>query len=115
MCGRKDGHTKSFERHVNKKNSMQVTPGSCGMLCMVKHCWWPYMKRDRVVRAIECKHCTAIGYNLKSVTPAKQFQARKACTVTNQEIQIDFAGPINNEIYILLDFICIDLYVIYMY
>ena len=58
-----------------------------------------------LVRAIECNTCTAIGKNLKSIIPAKQFQANKPCTDPYQEIQIDFAGPINNgknhEIYIL--------------
>ena len=72
-------------------------PGSWGMVCMAQRCWWPYMNRDLLVRAIECKSCTAIGKNLKSIIPAKQFQAHKPCIVPNQEIQIDFAGPINNE------------------
>ena len=67
------------------------------------------MNRDLLVKAIECKPCTAIGKNLKSVIPAKQFQAHTPCMVPNQEIQIDFAGPIINEkeheIYILT---CID-------
>ena len=62
-----------------------------------------------LVKAIECKSCTAIGKNLKSVIPAKQFKAHTPCIVPNQEIQIDFAGIINNEkeheIYILT---CID-------
>ena len=61
------------------------------------------MNRDLLVRAIECKPCTAIGKNLKPTISAKQFQAHKPCI--NQEIQIDFAGPIinekKNEIYIL--------------
>ena len=80
-------------------------PGGWGMVCMAQHCWWPYMNRDLLVKAIECKSCTAIGKNLKSVIPAKQFKAPTPCKVPNQEIQIDFAGPINNEkeheIYIL--------------
>ena len=84
-------------------------PGSWGMVCMTRHCWWPYMNRDLLVKAIECKSCTTIGKNLKSVIPAKQFKAHTPCIVPNQEIQIDFAGPINNEkeheIYILT---CID-------
>ena len=84
-------------------------PGSWGMVCMAQHCWWPYMNRDPLVKATECKHCTAIGKNLKSVILAKQFQAHTPCIVPNQEIQIDFAGPIinekENEIYILN---CID-------
>ena len=55
------------------------------------------MNRDLLVRAIECKPCTAIGKNLKSIIPAKQFQAHKPCMVPKQEIQIDFAGPFNSE------------------
>ena len=83
--------------------------GSWGMVCTAQHCWWPYLNRDLLVKAIECKSCTAIGKNLKPVIPAKQFKAHTPCIVPNQEIQIDFAGPINNEkeheIYILT---CID-------
>ena len=67
------------------------------------------MNHDLSVRAIEGKSCTAIGKNLNSIIPAKQFQAHKPCIVPNQEIRIDFARPINNEkdheIYILT---CID-------
>ena len=72
-------------------------PGSRVMVCMAQHYWLPYMNRDLLVRATECKPCTAIGKNLKSIILAKQFQAHKPCTVPNQPIQIDFAGPINNE------------------
>ena len=72
-------------------------PCRWGMICMAQHCCWPYMNRDLLVKAIECKSCTAIGKNLKSVIPAKQFKAHTPCIVPNQEIQIDFAGPINNE------------------
>ena len=73
-------------------------PGSWEMVCMAQHCWWPYMNRDLLVRAIECKPCTGIGRKLKSIIPVKQFQEHKLCIVPNQEVQIDFAGPINNEI-----------------
>ena len=72
-------------------------PGSWGMVCMAQHCRWPYMNRDLLVKAIECKFCTVIGKNLKYAIPAKQFKAHTPCIVPNQEIQIDFAGPINKE------------------
>ena len=55
------------------------------------------MNQELLVRAIECKPSTAVGKILKSIIPAKQFQAHKLCIVPNQEIQIDFAGPFNNE------------------
>ena len=75
------------------------------MVCMAQHCWCPYINRDLLVKALECKSCTAIGKNLKPVFPSKQFKAHTPCIVPNQEIQINFATPINNEkeheIYIL--------------
>ena len=80
-------------------------PGSWGMVNMAQHCWCPYMNRDLSFRAIECTPRTALGKNLKPIIPAKQFQAHKPCIFPKQEIQKDYAGPINNgrihEIYIL--------------
>ena len=63
------------------------------------------MHRELIVQATECKPCTVIGKNLKSVIPAKQFNPHISCVEPNQEIQIDFVGPIfdekGNEIYFL--------------
>ena len=47
--------------------------GSWGMVCMAHHCWWPYMKRDLLVRSEECQLFIAIGKNYESVIPAKQY------------------------------------------
>ena len=30
-------------------------PGTWGMICMATHCWWPYMHRELIVQATECK------------------------------------------------------------
>ena len=46
-------------------------PGTWGMICMATHCWWPYMNRELIVKATECKPCNVIGKDLKSVIPAK--------------------------------------------
>ena len=35
-------------------------PGTWGMICMATHCWWPYMHRELIVKATECKPCTVI-------------------------------------------------------
>ena len=35
--------------------------GSCGMLCMAQHCWWPFMNGDLLARSIECKPFTTIN------------------------------------------------------
>ena len=72
-------------------------PGTWGMICMATHCWWPYMHRELIVKATECKLCTVIGKNLKSVIPAKQFRPHVPCVEPNQEIQTHFGGPIFDE------------------
>ena len=63
------------------------------------------MKRNLLVRSIECKLYTAISDNLQSVILARQYQSHKPFIVSNQEIRIVFAGSINNdkehEIYII--------------
>ena len=67
------------------------------------HCWWPYMRRELIVKSTKCKSCTLIGKNLKSVIPAKKFHSHIPCVESNQEMQNDFGGPIfdekGNEIY----------------
>ena len=72
---------------------------------MATHCWRPYMHRELKIKATECKPCTVIGKNLKSVIPAKQFNPHIPCVEPNQETQIDFGGPIfdekGNEVHIL--------------
>ena len=72
------------------------------------------MNRERIVKATECKPYTAIGKNLKSVIPAKQFHPHVPCVEPNQEIQIDFEGPIfdenGNEVYFLAATDCFSKY-----
>ena len=63
------------------------------------------MHRELIVKSTECKPCTAIGKNLTSVIPAKQFTPHIPCVEPNKKIQIDFGGPISdekgNEVYFL--------------
>ena len=63
------------------------------------------MKRELIVKSTECKPCTAVGKNTESAIPAKQFHSHIPSAEPNQEIQIDFGGPIfdekGNGIYIL--------------
>ena len=75
-------------------------PGTWCVICMATRCWWPYMNRELIVKAAECNPCTVIGKNLKSVIPAKQFHPHIPCVEPNQEIQIDFRGPILDQFYI---------------
>ena len=55
-----------------------------GIICMAIYCSWPYMSSELSVRSTECKPCTAIGTNLKSVILAKQFHSHISCAELNQ-------------------------------
>ena len=41
--------------------------GSFAMLLLARNFWWPYIHRDILAKAIECKACTDIGKNWKQV------------------------------------------------
>ena len=69
-------------------------PGSWGMTELATHAWLPYMHRDIVTKTAKCNPCVKIGKNLKSIIPASKGAPLKICKVPNEEIQIDFGGPI---------------------
>ena len=73
-------------------------PVTWEMMCMSTQCWWPYMNRELIVKSTECKLCTAIGKNIESAIPAKQFHSHIPCAKPNQEKQMDVGGPIFDEI-----------------
>ena len=41
--------------------------------------------------------CTDIGKNLKPIVPKSKWRPQKGCQEPNEEIQIDFGGPIKND------------------
>ena len=63
------------------------------------------MHREILAKTSDCVQCTDIGKNLKTVIPKSKWHPHKLCQEPNEEIQIDFGGPILNEkdlkIYIL--------------
>ena len=75
----------------------ETHPGTWGMTDMATHAWWPYMYRDIITKTAKCNPCVKIGQNLKSIIPANRWALLKLCKVPNEEIQIDFGGPIYNE------------------
>ena len=78
--------------------SLHLThPGSWGMITLGQYAFWPYMHREILNKAAQCKPCTDIGKNLKPVVPASKWKPLLTCTEPNEEIQIDFGGPITNE------------------
>ena len=72
-------------------------PGSFAMLSLAQNIWWLYIHRDILAKASECKACTEIGKNLKSVIPHRKWTPLPKCSEPNDEIQIDLGGPILNE------------------
>ena len=75
------------------------------MLLLTQNVWLPYIYRDILEKASECKACAEIGKNLKSVIPHCKRTPLPKCIEPNDEIQIDFVGPIVNEQDIELYFI----------
>ena len=71
--------------------------GSWGMTGMPVHAWWPYMHRDLLSKTAKCNPCVKIGQNLKSINSSSKWAPFKLCKVPNEDIQLDFGGPIYNE------------------
>ena len=85
-------------------------PGQAGMLALAKLVWWPYIHSDITSKAQGCKHCTDKGKNLKALIPKNNVGSLPNLFEPNQEIQMDFAGPVpfkkntqNNYILVTVD------------
>ena len=85
-------------------------PGQLGMLASAKWACWPHILSEIVEKAQACKSCTDKGKNLKPLIPKSQLGSLPPLTELNQEIQMDFAGPIpfkeytqNNYILVTVD------------
>ena len=52
------------------------------------------MHRQIIEKAEKCDACIQTGKNLKSLQPYKEWQPLPELTKPNEEIQIDFAGPL---------------------
>ena len=81
-------------------------PGQGGMLEAAKHVWYPYLHRDIVATAQNCKNCRDKGMNLKIISGKKHYTTLDDVVEPYEKIQLDFAGPLphenNKEVYILV-------------
>ena len=78
--------------------SLHLThPGSWGMITFGQYAFWPYMHREFPNKAAQCEPYTDIGKNLRPVVLASKWKPLQTCKEPNEEIQIDFGGPITNE------------------
>ena len=66
-------------------------PGSFAMLSLAQNIWWPYIHRKILAKASECKACTKIGKNLKSLIPHFKWSLLPKCVEPNDEIQRDYS------------------------
>ena len=73
-------------------------PGRDSMLSMVSVVWWPRLHREVVGIAKSCPQGHTAGKNIKTILEQKQVGKLPKCTVANQEVAIDFAGPFQNAI-----------------
>ena len=84
-------------------------PGSWGMTELGQRLWWPFINRDLINKAKTCRPCTEFDKNLKSIIPKSHWAPLPPCSEPNEEIQLDFGGPIidgqGREVYFLA---CID-------
>ena len=85
-------------------------PGQVGMLALANLVWWPHIHSEIVAKAKSCRHCIDKGKNLKPIIPKNQLGNLPKLSEPNEEIQMDFAGPIpyknstqNNYILVTVD------------
>ena len=80
------------------------------MLALAKLIWWPHIHSEIVSKATACRQCIDKGKNLKALIPKTKLGQLPSLIEPNQEIQMDFAGPIpyknttqNNYILVTVD------------
>ena len=85
-------------------------PGQAGMLALAKLVWYPHIHSEIVAQAESCKHCIEKGKNLKPIITKNNLGILPNLVQPNEEIQLDFAGPIpykdntkNNYILVSVD------------
>ena len=58
---------------------------------------WPGMYREIPEKSEKCPSCRTACKNLKTQIPSTEINQLELLTEPNQEIQLDFAGPIKSE------------------
>ena len=68
--------------------------------------WWPGIHREIHEKAESCPSCRVAGKNVITQIPSTEKNNLEILTEPNQEIQLDFAGPIKSKtrgnVYILV-------------
>ena len=69
-------------------------PGQAGMLALAQLIWYPHIHSDIVAQAQASRHCTEKGENLKPLISKSQVGKFPSLSEPNEEVQMNFAGPI---------------------
>ena len=72
-------------------------PGQEAMLGVSQYLWWPHMNKDILNLAEECRSCTRYGKDVKYLISKNASKPLPLLTQTGQEVQLDYAGPIENQ------------------
>ena len=64
------------------------------MTTAAKPFWWPRMTRENQQKCDECIPCKMAGKNIKPQLPLTEINYLPLVEKRNQEIQLDFIGPI---------------------
>ena len=92
-------------RDIALQSIHKTHTGQAGMMYKAQLIWFPRIHMEIVLIAQECKPCTRIGKNLKQVTPKNKHTHLLNLQEPNEEVQIDFTGPIqeiSKDSYILV-------------
>ena len=80
-------------------------PGHTGMMHLAILIWFPRLHREIVTLTQKCQPCITKGKNLKPIIPKNRTSELPPLMEPNEEVQLDFAGPIideqHKEMYIL--------------
>ena len=72
-------------------------PGQAAMMHASEYICWPFLNRQIVNVCEKCPECTLFGKNIKTSTAYNSAKPLPQLSAPNQEIQLDFAGPIIDD------------------
>ena len=72
-------------------------PGQMAMVDAANYLWWPKMHSQIIEKAESCSQCRQMGKNLKPLIAKRRFEKIKEPSEPNEEVQLDFAGPLFND------------------
>ena len=84
-------------RNAVLKTLHESYPGQFGMKYLAQYIWWPHINRQIYFHGINCTQCTQTGKNIKSIIPTTQISELPALFEPNEELNLDFAGPLDNN------------------